>query len=163
MAEATRRRVVVDGKHNNRRGTPNIIAETIISVVVPSGRCGLIVALTTRRQSRVKSSTYGTLTEREGRGTQPELGEVRERVLLDSYAVQCSDCMHSSTHSLSIHRIPSRPSSSASNRSIPSIRAHSPSLSLDDPGLLRPDSCPFLQTDAQSHSIQFLFAIICRR
>ncbi|KAI0255974.1 hypothetical protein BJV78DRAFT_1118968 [Lactifluus subvellereus] len=40
--------------------------------------------------------------------------------------------MHSSTLSLSIHRIPSRPSSSASNRSTPSIRAHSPSLSLDD-------------------------------
>ena len=42
--------------------------------------------------------------------------------------------MHSTSLSLSVHRIPSRPSSSASIRSNPSTRARSPSLALDDPG-----------------------------
>ncbi|KAI0305823.1 hypothetical protein B0F90DRAFT_1623930 [Multifurca ochricompacta] len=45
--------------------------------------------------------------------------------------------MHSSKLSFSIYRVPSRPSSSTSNRSIPSTRARSPSLSLDDPVSIR--------------------------
>ena len=44
------------------------------------------------------------------------------------------DWMHSTSLSLSIPRVPSRPSSTASNRSTPSIRARSPSLLPDDTG-----------------------------
>ncbi|KAI9450074.1 hypothetical protein F5148DRAFT_987255 [Russula earlei] len=47
--------------------------------------------------------------------------------------------MHSASASLSlsVHRVPSRPSSSASIRTNPSIRARSPALSLDDPVSIR--------------------------
>jgi hypothetical protein len=47
---------------------------------------------------------------------------------------QVGDWMHSTSLSLTIPRFPSRPSSTASNRSTPSIRARSPSLLPDDTG-----------------------------
>jgi hypothetical protein len=53
---------------------------------------------------------------------------------LASHELPASDWMHSTSLSLSIPRVPTRPSSAASNRSTPSIRARSPSLLPDDTG-----------------------------
>ncbi|KAI0272564.1 hypothetical protein BC834DRAFT_857312 [Gloeopeniophorella convolvens] len=56
------------------------------------------------------------------------------------------------------HRVPSRPSSVASNRSATSIRAHSPSLSLDDPVSIRSHMSTLKHTirhqQAQLHNLE---------
>jgi hypothetical protein len=67
--------------------------------------------------------------------------------------------MHSTSLSLSVHRIHSRPSSSASIRSNPSTRARSPSLILDDPGnvksvLSTPSVHHFILTPVSTVSIR---------
>jgi hypothetical protein len=56
--------------------------------------------------------------------------------------------MHSTSFSLTIPRVPPRPSSTASNRSTPSIRARSPSLLPDDTG----NSIPFSRNPPEFYS-----------
>jgi len=71
-------------------------------------------------------------------GVSEASGQVQEnqpRRLLASHEAGDWTRMHSTSLSLSIPRFLSRPSSAASHRSTPSIRARSPSLLPDDPGI----------------------------
>ena len=104
--------------------------------------CGVVVSLPQRRPD----------CERGGDQARVKGENVARSRRLRSPPTTCpakvGDWMHSTSLSLSIPRVPTRPSSAASIRSTPSIRARSPSLLPDDTG----NSIPFSRHPTEFYS-----------
>jgi hypothetical protein len=112
-------------------------------VVASSGRVLCVAVLSQRRpyceRGRVQARVKGKTKRRP---------ETRASARLPRTARQVCDWMHSTSLSLNIPRVTPRPSSAASIRSTPSIRARSPSLLPDDTG----KSIPFSRHPTEFYS-----------